>query len=647
MSEDFSGLFEPGFIGNLEIPNRIVMAPMGTYYAGPDGRFTPRHMDYFAARARGGAGLIITELTKVERRIENSPRMRLVYAGSDAMMVEMADLTRTVHDFGTKIALQLTAGLGRQADVVDTATPPVSCSPLPAFADPSVICHELTVEEIQEIVGAFGDAAERARIAGFDMVEIHGHTGFLLDQFLSTVWNQRTDEYGGSLENRMRFTLEVVSAIKKRAGSDFPVCFRMAVEHGIPGGRTIEESQEIARRLESAGVDAIHADAGCYETIDLIFPAVYLGDGCFDWAASAIKEVVNIPVIAVGNIIPEIGSSILASGKADFIAVGRGFIADPDWPAKIRNGQREDVRPCIRCNQKCVGDEWFLKSASCAVNSQVGKERYYELKKTGQPKKVLVIGGGPAGMEAARVASIRGHHVTLMEKDEELGGQLRAGATSPFKQVMKDLLQWYTVQMEKLGIDVRPATEATEENVRSFGPDVIVAATGARPIIPEIPGIDKPNVTGIIDFYLRNRPVEGDWIAIAGGGLSGCEAALELAQEGKKVTILEMRSEVAIDLNFISRFSLIRNLKEHEVALMTDYTVCEFRADGVVARTREGKEDFFPADAVIAALGMEPVTDLFSSFREMAPEFYSIGDCVKPAKMAEAVHSGFAIGWRI
>ncbi len=310
------------------------------------------------------------------------------------------------------------------------------------------------------------------------MVELHGHTGFLFDQFLSTVWNHRTDEYGGSLENRMRFTLEIISAIKKRVGNDFPISFRMAVTHGIPGGRTIEESQEIARRLEAAGVDAIHADAGCYEALYLIFPPVYLGDGCFDWAAAAIKDVVNIPVIAVGNITPEVGQSLLGTGQADFVAVGRGFIADPEWPNKIRKGYREDVRPCIRCDEKCVGNTFFLKGASCGVNIQMGKERYYELKRADKPQKVLVVGGGPAGMEMARVASIRGHHVTLMEKEAQLGGQLKAGAAPPFKKSMENLLTWFSVQLEKLGVEIKLSTEATAERALSLQPDAIVAATG-------------------------------------------------------------------------------------------------------------------------------------------------------------------------
>lgn len=647
MENNFKKLFEPGRIGKMEVPNRIVMAPMGLGYAHLDGRFSQRHIDYFAARARGGVGLIITELTKVERTLEPPLDLPLAMADSDRLVPAMTDLVDAVHDYGTKIAIQFTAGLGRQLDLRIIDKPPISASEIPAFQDPSVTCRAMTIDEINTMVEAFGKAAERAQIAGFDMIELHGHVGFLIDQFMSPIWNKRNDQYGGDFEGRMRFAVEIVESIRKYVGPDMALGFRLSATHGIPGGRTMEESKAVAQRLASAGVDVIHANMGCYDTVDHIFPTSYMGEACLSKAAEEIKEAVNIPVIAVGNITPEAGEELLESGKADFVAYGRGLIADPDWPLKVKRGKLEDVRPCIRCNELCIARTFFLRPLACSVNPLAGKERYYEIKKVEKPKHILVIGGGPAGMEAARVARVRGHKVSLYEKDSVLGGQLRAAGRLPFKKELGELIAWQSGQLKKTGVEVILNRPATAKIVRSTRPDAVIFAAGAYPVVPPIPGVDGEKVIGVMEFHMNEEIVSGSEIAVVGGGLAGCEAALGLAMSGKKVTLLEALTDVALDINIVNRMSLLRFLAEQEVNVLTGHTVQEIKEDVLMAKDSEGKEISIHADHIIIAVGMRSNNELVKQLEGISEELYVIGDSVNPDKVGDAIHSGFVAGLRV
>jgi 2-enoate reductase len=643
----FHKLFEPGYIGKLEIPNRIVMPPMFTGFADIAGGVTQRHINYYAARAKGGVGLIIVEVSKVEGILEPQGTMPYLSADSDFCITALSDLTEAVHDYGARIALQLNAGLGRQSRVVSLDIPPISASDIPSFFNPSVRCHALTHDEIKEITAAFGRAAARAKMAGFDMVEINGNVGQLLDQFMSKVWNKRTDEYGGDVDGRMRFTLEILDAVRGAVGPDFPISLRISAEHGLPGGRKLEETKEITHRLETAGFDAIHVNAGCYETIDLIFSPIYKEDACLAWAAAAMKEMVDLPVIAVGKITPESGEALIESGQADFVAIGRGLIADPDLPVKVRTGRIDHIRPCIRCNERCIGRLWAHRPLSCSVNPLAGEEGHYEIRKAEKRKKVLVIGGGPAGMEAARVAGLRGHQVTLLEKDAALGGQLRAAAAPPFKKEYRQLIDWWAQQLDNIGVEIYLNETATIERVGVLQPDAIVVATGAKPMMPDLPGLHQANVVSIIDHHLNTQIPCGDRIIVAGGGLSGCEAALELAQKGKNVTIVEMRPDVASDMNAISRMTLLSQLTAHGVVIMTQHKVKEFRSDGIMALNSDNKEVFLVGDLIILAMGVRADNELAKTIKDAVEELYIIGDCMTPAKVGEAVRSGFVTGLRI
>jgi NADPH-dependent 2,4-dienoyl-CoA reductase/sulfur reductase-like enzyme len=446
----------------------------------------------------------------------------------------------------------------------------------------------------------------------------------------------------------MRFPLELVEAAKKRVGPEFPIIFRYSVEHYIPDGRGIEESQEMARRLEAGGVDAIDVNVACYESMDTIWPNTYhMAEAPFAELAAAIKKEVSIPVIVAGNMTPEAAESVLENGQADFIISGRDLLADPDWPNKVRRGHREDVRPCIRCNEYCIGHVLNLKTVTCTVNPRCCHEWYYDMRKAETAKKVLVIGGGPAGMEAARVAALRGHSVTLMEKENALGGQLRAAATPTFKRDLRKLVDWWATQLRKSKVDVHLDTEVTPATLANTQADAVVVACGARPLRPPIPGIEGENVVEVLDYHLETKPVRGQNIVVAGGGLSGCDAALDLAMQGKTVTIVEMLDDVAADLNFASRMTLMRRLDEQDVRILTKHEVKEFQDNGLLAQGPDGEDRSIEGDTVIVAFGMEPDTSLVEDVKEKWDEVYTVGDCVEPAKIGEAVHAGFGAAWQL
>ncbi len=496
------------------------------------------------------------------------------------------------------------------------------------------------VEEIKAIVEAMGNAAFRAVMAGFDAVEIHGHTGYLLDQFMTAEWNHRTDEYGGDLDGRLRFAIEIVQEIRRRVGPDFPILFRLAAVHNFPNGRTVEESAEIARKLEAAGIDAIHLDAGSYESMDWIFPPTYLGDAPLLDEIAYVKERVGIPVIGVGNMTPEIAEETIGAGKADFIAIGRGLLADPELPDKLRLGKRDEIRPCIRCNEYCIGRVFALRTMSCAVNPQAGNERFYPSVPARTSKRVLVIGGGPGGLEAARVAAERGHQVTLVEKEPVLGGILTAAATPPFKKCLRSMVDWWDAQLKHLGVDVRTGVTATAQLAEIADADAVIVATGGKPILPDIPGIDGENVVEVIDAHLKRKPV-GQNVVVAGGGLSGCDAALELAMQGKSVTIVEMLDGLANDMIVISRISLLSKLAEYNVKTLTGHRVKQFLPDGLLAVMEDGKEVKVTADTSVVAFGMRSDLQLAREIEAVHDHVYAIGDCQHPAKVGDAIHAGF------
>lgn len=637
-------LFEAGKIGKLSIKNRIVMAPMGLGgLSEPDGRLGERAKDYYVARAKGGVGLIITGTTRVTREIEYIPSAAGFLGADGSMYVSQLDeLAYAVHDFGAKIAVQLTAGRGRLAPNEDLRLiGAVAPSPVPCFWNPQVIARELTIGEIESLVKAFGSAAERLRLAGIDAIELHAHNGYLLDQFQTALWNQRTDPYGGDLSGRLRFVLEIITAIKKSAGKDFPIIYRFSLTHYFPGGREVEEGLEIARRLEAAGIDAFHIDAGCYEVRFWASPPHTQPPAFMVDLAKKVKEVLQVPVITVGRLgYPEVAERVLQEGKADFIALGRALLADPDWPNKVREGRLEEIRPCIGCYEGCLERINKKKYVSCAVNPATGMEREFVIYPAEKEKSVLVVGGGPAGMEAARIAALRGHKVSIWERGKALGGNLIPASVPDFKKDYASLIMFLSTQLEKLGVTVHLEKEVTPDLIKELQPDVLFIATGGVPIIPQIPGIERRNVATAIDI-LEGKKEVGDSVIIIGGGLMGCETALHLANQGKRTTVVEVLDSVARDMFFVNRMHLLELLSKAGTKILAETQVLEIVEEGVWMVDKKGMKSLVEGKTVVIAVGLKPNRELSNALKQKAREVYFIGDCVEPRKVMNAIWEGF------
>ncbi|MCZ7661777.1 MAG: NAD(P)/FAD-dependent oxidoreductase [Thermoleophilia bacterium] len=645
-SDHYPRLFEPGSIGKLKLRNRVVMAPMGTGYGDPDGNYSQRDIDYFVARAKGGTSLLFTGVNIINRKVDLPAITAIHYLDSNSYISRASDLVEAVHDYGAKICIQIGAGFGRQAEEVTEQRIPVAPSPVPASGNPSIICRELSKQEVKHIVELHSEAARRAAVAGFDMIEFHGHTGYLMDQFMTPAWNRRTDEYGGDLDGRLRFPLESIAAVRRVVGPGFPLSFRLSVEHKTADGRTRAEGIEIAQRLEAAGIDVLHVDGGCYDAMPWVFPPVYHQQGPLVELAAAVKEAVSIPVITVGGIRdPEFAEKILEQSRADFVALGRELIADPEWANKASWGHAEDIRPCVFCNERCIGGRFSYKAVGCTVNATAGKERHYALNRPEKQKKVVVIGGGPGGMEAARVAAARGHDVTLYEKESILGGQLVAGSQPGFKSVFRDLIGYYSTQLGKLGVKIECGCEITPELADGLEADVVVVATGAVPGTCPIPGSDNRNVVHAADLLLGKKEA-GRKIVMVGGGLTGCDTALWLALKGNEVTIIEMMPAVAMDMNCINRVELLHQLHRAGVKVCTNLTVRKRNPSGVVIEGDDGGDETITADTIVLALGSKSRNELANSIGVKPSATYVIGDCVSPRKVGYAIHEGFVAGWR-
>jgi len=614
------------------------MAPMVTSLVVPvqEERLSQRDIDFYTARARGGVGLITTSAMHPTRKLEKLTTGEPVVS-SVRCMSWLSELAEAVHDYGAKVAVQLSPGLGRNA----MADECVCASALPNFFRPDIICRELTIEEIKQLVKDFEFSCQVISSAGIDLIEIHAHQGYLLDEFMTALWNKRTDEYGGDLDGRLRLPLELIAAAKRGAGANFPITFRFGLTHYLDGGRTIQEGLEIARRLEAAGVDALHIDAGCYETNNRAQPPTTQPLGCNVHLAKMVKEVVGIPVIVVGRLgYPDLAEKVLEEGKTDFIALGRALLADPEWPNKVKEGRLEDIIPCLGCHQGCIERIILRRHVSCAVNPSCGLEKEFTLRPAEKKKSVLVIGGGPAGMEAARVAALRGHEVTLWEKGYELGGNLIPGAVPGFKHDYRRLINYLTTQIRKLGVTTKLGLEATPELIQAMKPDVVFIATGATPIVLDIPGIEKEKVTSSVDVLLGKKEA-GESVVIIGGGMVGCETALYLAQQAKKVTIIEILDKVMSDMLWINAMDLRELLDGVNVKVETSCNVEEITDKGLVMTDQQGNKRALEADTIIIAIGLEPNRELVEPLQGKVPELHVIGDCVESRRVINAIWEGF------
>lgn len=638
---DYSVLWRPIDINKCRIRNRISMSGMGT--------FTPTTVDqvetesglrYYEERAKGGIGLIHTGAYFIDEKCAQGGRT--LDFSSDKSIPSGTQLTERVHRWGAKIFAQLSCGTGRNGMPQIGERVPISSSENPSFYNPSMICRALTVDEIHEMMEHWKVAAQNAVFMGFDGIQIHAHAGYLMDQFMSEIWNHRTDKYGGSFENRCRFAMETVDAIRSVVGPDFPITYRISLDHRFPGGRTIEESMKILDVLDKCGIDAFDIDAACYETMDYIFPTRYTGEACMAYVCEEARKHLTHPIINTGNHSMESAVALLESGNADIAQFGRQSIADPQFANKLREGRREDVRPCIVCNEECIGRIFGrLTQLSCTVNPSVGFETAMEVKPVSKPTNVVVIGGGPGGLEAARCAAERGCSVTLYEKGDKIGGTFLTIATGDFKWRIPQLIKWYGVQLKKLGVKVVLNAEIKADDPVLKSADAIFVATGSKSVMPNIPGIDNKKVVDVVDIHKNGMP-EGERVVICGGGLSACDTAIEYgAKGGRKFTIVEMLPQLASDVMVVNKISIDRLLNEYGVEQLTSTKVIGITDEGVEVE-HEGEKRVIPADVIVAAFGRGRSLELADAVQNEYPtKTVIIGDCMKPAKAGSAIREGF------
>lgn len=641
----FRKLFEPILIGSMELKNRIVMPPMGTNFGTADGHVTEQSIGYYEARARGGVGLVIVEVTCIDAPVGKTSARQLV-VDDDRYIPGLRRLADVIHRHDVKAVLQLHhAGRGAKSSITGVQPVAPSAVPMPygtliGFA--GEMPRALTVAEIKDVVARYARAARRAREAGFDGVEIHSTGYYLPAQFLSSTANQRQDEYGGDLQKRARFLLEIIAAVRGEVGKDCPLlCKLSAVEIGEGAGLTAEEGLQVARMAQDAGVDAIEVAGMLWGVNPRQRPSTAERPGGFLPLIEAMKKVVTVPVMAAGRMDPVFGEKVLQEGKADLVVMGKGLIADPDVPMKAVSGSVGDIRPCIGC-LRCI-DNVSIGGGSlmCSVNAAIGKEREYEIQPAARARKVLVVGGGPAGMEAARVAALRGHKVTLYEKRDRLGGQLLQAVVPPKKDHLSGFVDYLTRQMAARGVDVRLGSEATAELIEKAGPDAVILAAGVVPVPPGIPGVDGPNVLSAKDVL--SGATVGARITIIGGGVVGCETAEFLADLGKDVTVLEMMDEAAAQMVHALREMLLGRLAMKKVSVLTGVECRRVTGAGVEIATREGVTRTVEADNVVLASGDGPNRTLLEALSKRFAEVHPVGDCVEPQGIAEAVADGYRV----
>lgn len=636
---EYNMLFSPVTINELTLKNRIVMSSMVTQYAASNGEVTDQMIHYYAERARGGVGLIMIEATYVERQ-GDSYKFGLG-ADTDEMLPGLTRLTNAIHACGGKVGLQLQHG-GRTANPLTNGGPIKLVSYIPGVT-PYEGARVLTREDIADLVKRYAEAALRAKKAGFDLVELHGAHGYLLNQFLSPFTNLREDEYGGSTENRLRFPLEVLSACREAVGKDFPLTVRLSVDEFNGTGLTLQTSLPIAQAFVDNGIDALNISVGACETNRYTIPPAVLPEGFNADRAAAVRKAVEarVPVAVAGRIHnAALAESILTAGKADIIVMGRPLIADPYLPVKSQAGRLDDVAPCLSCNEGCVGIPFG--NVTCAVNPRAGQEARFPHIKTNTPKRIVVIGAGPAGIQAALTAREKGHHVTLIEREKTLGGLLHVACRPPHKEAFEKLRRYMEHAVRQSGMEVRLGTEADVDMIRALNPDMTVVATGSEPVVP---GFCRNTGAVTAQEVLLGRET-GQNVLILGGGLVGCETAEMLAEQGKKVTILELRDTLAPDMEKRTRIFMMARLKELDVHALLNTEVLEVsglhvRVRGPL-RTERSLDEF---DSLVMAFGYRSRNLLQQQLAEAGIPFTAAGDCVRPSKVITAVRQGFQAAW--
>lgn len=680
-----SKLYEPIKIGNIKIKNRLAMSAMDLGFTS-DGFINERFIDFYIERARGGVGLIVVGGCYPE--IAGKVWKSIIGLDKDEFIPGLKKLTDAIHKYDVKVAAQLLHG-GRSASSFFTKMQPVSASSI-AHVNIKQAPHALTIPEIKRVIEGFVNATMRVKRAGFDAVEIHGGMGYLINQFLTRATNKRKDRYGGSLKNRMNFAKEIIIAIKEKVGRNYPIIFRISGDDFVDEGLKINESIEIAKELEKAGVDAFNVSPGWHESRTPIM-LMAIPRMSYIFLSEKIKDNVNVPVIGSVRINDlTLAEEILDNGQSDMISIGRPLIADPELPKKYKKKQFDDIRKCIACNQGCFDSLLNFKSISCLYNVRAGKEREYRITKAKKKKKVMVIGGGPGGLEAARVAALRGHEVYLFEKTDVLGGQLRYAYLPPGREEIENVINFLETQVKKMNVKIQLCKKADMTTIKELKPDAVIVAVGGSPIVPDIPGVKEKNVVVAEDVF-ENKVKVGGEVVIIGGGTIGCEVALHIAKMGamkpdvacfllknnvingeelieltsrgkRKITILEMKNKIGGRFGVSTRWIILKQIKDAGINSITGVNVKEFknikkpktssnsRNVGEKIRVtyeKDKKDNFLLADTVVIAAGYKPNQGIFKGLDGKIEELYKIGDCVSVRTALEAIHEGFEAGSKI
>lgn len=665
--ERLQKLFEPIKIGDVEIKNRIVMSPMGLGFCEEDGTVNDRFVEFYTQRARGGAGLIIvvTCYNDFGNKLPWSPALE-----DEKFLPGLKRLTDAMHEHGAKVFAQL-MHQGASSSSFMFGTQPVSASAVRSGLT-GEMPRELTKDEIKLTIEHLAEGTAMVQKAGFDGVEVIGTGGYLINQFISPLTNKRTDEYGGDFEGRIMFPTELVQTIRERVGSDFPISYRTCGDSFMPGGNRQEDIQQVVQAMEKAGVGVINQAVGWHQA-PMPMITMNVPRGTFVYLAQGIKEKVHIPVIACHRINdPILAEKILFHHRADLIGFGRPFLIDPEFPNKAAEGRFEEIRYCTACNT-CFDQIFSGQPVTCAFNPAVGREKEFEIIPAEKPKKVVVVGGGIGGMEAARVLTMRGHDVVLYEKSDRLGGALNLAAIPPGREEFVTAVNYLSNEMERLDVKIEMKTEADRDVISEQKPDAVVLATGATPIWPKIPGIDQKNVVHAHDVLEDKAEVKGK-VVIIGGGATGAETALFIAKQkamspevavylaskkginpetalqftrtGTDVTVLEMINRIGHDIGRTTRWTIIGELREYGVKMVTLATATKITEEGVIYE-HEGQEKLAPADTVVIAAGVEPRKGLAEAIERDVAEVHNLGDCVDPRHAMDAIHEAARIARQI
>ena len=635
-------LFSPYTINNLSLTNRIVMPALASFMIGIDGSISEATVEHYRRRAAGGPAMVIMEACAVSPEGVVSSHQAVIH--EDRFIDGLSKIARAMKEEGTVPAIQIHHG-GRQTSVKVINRKPVAPSPLPCPTIRGEV-EPLTIEGIQQLVKKFGDAAQRAYQAGFEMIEIHGAHGYLVNQFLSEFSNIREDRYGGDVAGRTRFAREIVEEIRKRVGSEFPLSFKISAEEYVDGGLTTDQSIDILKILVQAGIDVVQVSAGNDVTPEWICQPMFMDKGCLVDSASQVKRALGIPVMAVGRINdPRIANDIIEMNKADLVCIGRGLLADPEMPIKAKEGRSDEIRTCIACNT-CMQSIFKRGRIECLVNPMLGREKEMAFIPTDNPKKVMVIGGGPGGLNVAWVAAKRGHNVHVYEKRSELGGQLIPGSIAGHKAELRSLIRFQKKQAELFGVQCHLNHEVKVEDIQTIQPDVVVLATGSLPLLPSVDGIENDIVVTYEDVLSADSPSYKN-VVVIGGGPTGLELALHLAEYGCQATVVEMLPKIGSGLEAITKKMILQQLEINKVNLMTGTRLLKIKDNGVIIAGQDRQEKFIEADKVVIAIGTRPDTRLYEKIKSLDYQIFQVGDCLEARDAKEAIYESAVLGRRI